>query len=92
MEKAMEGVISPYQYYRRVGQLAVLANNKVPDQKAAEAYEETIKLLDQDATNKTSNADVYREAYGILYTYYNALGDTEKADAAKAQYDTYKNN
>lgn len=94
MDKAMEGVQAPYQYYRRIGQLAVLANSQNPDARAAEAFEKEVELLNAnpanaDPTNPKNTIAEYREAYSVIYSYYNKLGDTAKADAAKELYNKF---
>ena len=94
INKAIERAEPNPTLYQFKGRLYVAGNNNLPDEDAVKAYEEMVKVLDQNPANMDpNNADnalnLYKEAYQFEYLY-NAriLKDKEKAAASMEKFKT----
>lgn len=83
-------------FYQRQGRLYIAANEKKPDEKAIEAYDNMLRLLDADPenmnpANANNGLEMYREAYSFEIMYYaNFNIDKEKTAFFTDKYNQVK--
>lgn len=81
IDQCIAKVPDNYQLPYTKGRLLLIRDDKVSPEAAA-AFEETIKLLDNEPESKDRRASVYKRCYSYIGNYYRANGEGDKAREA----------